>query len=261
MIESWLPDLPALASMPAAGTVEPAKVAEAIRHSYVRVLVLKEKFADALKLIDQYLDKSPNDKVLLNLKSTCLSELGRPAESIKVLEKVLGLEPDDAGANNNLGYNLAEQGVQLEKAERMLRKAVDNRPGEPSFMDSLGWILYREGRYHEAASQLREVVFSEEDAAQHPVIFDHAGDAFWRLGWTAEAAKFWEKSVELCGKESVMSGETRQVQAKAAAKLKAYQQKKAPEIAPPAAPETPASAPTSKPASKPASTPATKIAK
>ena len=55
--------------------------------------------------------------------------------------------PDDAGAMNDLGYLWADQDKNLQRARRMIRKAVDAEPDNAAYRDSLGWVLFRLGRY------------------------------------------------------------------------------------------------------------------
>ncbi|MFB3890853.1 MAG: tetratricopeptide repeat protein [Phycisphaerae bacterium] len=204
-----------------------------LRQTKVWVLLKAGKFGDALVTADKYLKDDPKDVRLLNLKSSCLSELKRPKESMAVLEEVYKLNPNDSMANNNLGYVYAEQGVNLDKAHEMLRRALGEKPSDPSFLDSLGWILYRQGRFNEAGSVFRELLTlleGREADEGRAVIYDHAGDAYWRLGWAQKAVELWNKAVELAGKDKSPTPEDKQVQSSAQAKVKAAQSGKAPAV-------------------------------
>ena len=56
----------------------------------------------------------------------------------QVLEEVLAEDPDDPSVNNDLGYLYADQGKNLEKAEKMIRKAVEAEPDNDAYQDSMG---------------------------------------------------------------------------------------------------------------------------
>ena len=133
------------------------------------------------------------------------------AKAEEQLRLILQADPNDATANNNLGYLWADQGKNLQEAERLIRKALEldreqkrigsvvNIEGEgdnAAFVDSLGWVLFREGRLEEGCTWLEkatELSRGEED----PTVWDHLGDAYFRLQKTAEARRAWEKSLLL----------------------------------------------------------------
>jgi tetratricopeptide (TPR) repeat protein len=127
------------------------------------------------------------------------------------LHLILEADPNDATANNNLGYLWADQGRNLDEAERLIRKAVDldreqKRIGSAvtiegdgdnaAFVDSLGWVLFRKGRLEEAHTWLEkatELARGEDD----PTVWDHLGDVYFRLRKIAEARGAWQKSLLL----------------------------------------------------------------
>ena len=132
------------------------------------------------------------------------------------------LKGDDAGLNNNLAYMHAVMGIHLEQAEQMIRKALADRPGQVSFLDSLGWVLYKQGRIGEAVAIFQRLTGPGAEVADgQAVIFDHAGDACYRLGWVEQAEQLWRRSLELAKKEKSASREVRQVLTMTAAKLEA----------------------------------------
>ena len=77
-----------------------------------------------------------------------------------ILENFLAENPDDIGVNNDLGYLYADQGKNLEKARKMIQKAVDAEPENAAYLDSLGWVLFKLGNYKEAISWLTKATGS-----------------------------------------------------------------------------------------------------
>jgi tetratricopeptide (TPR) repeat protein len=106
--------------------------------------------------------------------------------------KVLKLNPDNAGALNYLGYMLADRNVRLDEAAEMIKKAVDHDPNNGAYLDSLGWVYYRQGKFAEAEPILvKAVERSNGDATVH----DHLGDVYFKLGKTRDAVAQWQKSL------------------------------------------------------------------
>ncbi|MFO1189423.1 MAG: tetratricopeptide repeat protein [Alphaproteobacteria bacterium] len=106
----------------------------------------------------------------------------------------LKLEPDQPLVLNYLAYSWADQGVRLEEAERMLERAVAQRPNDGYIIDSLGWVLFRAGKFQDAVVQLERAI---ELRPHDPVMNDHLGDAYWRVGRMAEARFQWERALTL----------------------------------------------------------------
>lgn len=127
----------------------------------------------------------------------------RRDQAIECLRQARKLTPEDAGINNDLGYTMADAGMDLDEAERLLKAAVSevlwNGVGEDdrqaAFMDSLGWLHYKRGKFTEARGWL--VLGAKMEDGQDPVIHDHLGDAEWRLGHSKEAVQAWKKAIEL----------------------------------------------------------------
>jgi tetratricopeptide (TPR) repeat protein len=106
--------------------------------------------------------------------------------------KALELEPDQPLVLNYLGYSWIEQGVNLERAKKMIEKAVSQRPQDGYIADSLGWALYRLGNYPDAVIHLERAVALEPG---DPVINDHLGDAYWLAGRRDEARFQWTRAL------------------------------------------------------------------
>src|ERR1043165_6107853 len=92
---------------------------------------------------------------------------------------------DHIGANNDLGYFWANNGIHLEQAEPMIRKALEGKPEDPAFIDSLGWLYYKQGKFNDAAVALEKAISLPGGAS--PEVIRHLGDALYRLDRPREA--------------------------------------------------------------------------
>lgn len=104
----------------------------------------------------------------------------------------LALEPDQASVLNYLGYSLIDQGIKLDEAMGMIERAVELRPDSGYIIDSLGWGLYKLGRYQEAVPHLEKAA---EYLSTDPIILDHLGDVYWRVGRKIEADFHWKRAL------------------------------------------------------------------
>ena len=113
----------------------------------------------------------------------------------KILEDVIKEDPENAQANNDLGYLWADQGKNLEQARVMIEKALQAEPENAAYLDSMGWVLYRLEQYEEARKHLEQA--ASQPTGQDATILDHLGDCLEKLGLKDEAVKSWQKAVEL----------------------------------------------------------------
>jgi tetratricopeptide (TPR) repeat protein len=139
------------------------------------------------------------------------NEIDKAADKLKAL-----LKEDESNPtfNNDLGYIWADHDKNLEEAEKLIRKALeeerklrkklqpDLKPEElkdnASFVDSLGWVLFKQKKYKEAKEYLLQAT-KDPDDGQHLEIYDHLGDVCQALGEKDEAVAAWKKAVELAG--------------------------------------------------------------
>jgi tetratricopeptide (TPR) repeat protein len=108
------------------------------------------------------------------------------------LRELIDRDPQDATALNFLGYMLADRGVRLDEALGLVQRALKIEPDNPSFLDSLGWAYFRQGRLDLADRPLTDA------AAKLPsnsVVQDHLGDLRFKQGRYAEALEAWQRSL------------------------------------------------------------------
>jgi len=110
------------------------------------------------------------------------------------LKKALDLDPNQELTLNYLGYSWVDQSLNIKEAMELIRRAVQLRPNDGYFVDSLGWAYYRQKDFNQAVKQLERAVELKPD---DPVINDHLGDAYWNVGRRLEAKFQWKQALEL----------------------------------------------------------------
>jgi len=119
-------------------------------------------------------------------------KLDRVADVETSIENAFQQYPESAQFYNFLGYMYAERNIHLEEAMSLIEKSLKLEPDDPNILDSMGWVYYRFERYGEALKWLKKAEASEEE---HPVISEHLGDVFHKLGDRKSALHYWEKAL------------------------------------------------------------------
>lgn len=153
-----------------------------------------EQFPAALPLIERALAADPKSSEWLFRKATALERSGKFAESEATFEALLAAEPDHAPALNYLGYMRIERGTEVEKGLALVRRALELDANNGAYVDSLGWGLYRLGRFAEASEVL------ERAARLLPgdsTVLEHLGDSLVALGALDRARDAYRRALAL----------------------------------------------------------------
>ena len=177
------------------------------RHYVLRVL---GKWDDAIdygkKLLDEF--DTPADRPKVRYAQAGANwGAKKPADAEVLLRAILDDDPDDAGACNDLGYHLADQGRALDEAERLVRHAIlldriERRKAgsaeaeSAAYRDSLAWVLFRQGKHADAKVEL-EAALALPGGAADATVWDHFGDVLFRLNDKPKAKFAWEKAKAL----------------------------------------------------------------
>ena len=114
----------------------------------------------------------------------------------RMLRKCIELNPESAAeAYNYLGYMWAEKGVHLPEALELIKRALALDPENGAYLDSLGWVYYRQGNPKAALETLRQA--AERIDPPDPVVFEHLGDVHQSLGQREEALTQWRKALSM----------------------------------------------------------------
>jgi tetratricopeptide (TPR) repeat protein len=107
-------------------------------------------------------------------------------------KRVIAQNPRSAQALNYYGYMLADRGVRLPEATGLVKRALAEDPNNAAYLDSLGWVYYKQDRLGEAEDSLRQAVEHDHNDA---MILDHLGDVYFKSGKLSLAEAQWEHSL------------------------------------------------------------------
>ncbi len=153
---------------------------------------------DAVAVLEAAVAASPRDEELLFALGAAYDRAGRTQVAVAQMRALLVVNPEHAEALNFVGYAYAEQGVRLEDAERLVRRALDLKPRSGHILDSLGWVLFRRGDARKAVEVLEQ---AEALAGPDATILEHLGDALRASARLPEAARAYRRALASVGEE------------------------------------------------------------
>ena len=184
MVEArrWLADLPAV-------TIEQRVQ---VRQAEAQLLRDANDNAGAYEVLLLALKEHPDSTDLMYDAAMVAEKLDRIDDAETRLRRIVELKPDDAQALNALGYTLVDRTPRAEEGFALIEKAHKLSPDDPFILDSMGWGLFRLGRYAEAETYLRRAMKERPDAE----IAAHLGEVLWAKGERERAQEVWQTQLK-----------------------------------------------------------------
>ena len=180
------------------------------RFELARTFGYERSWKKAIPIFEDLVQETEGDPELF---PRVLFELGRHYEragqfeaSVETFQRLLTLNPENHLALNYLGYMLADKGIRLKEAQRLIERALGADPDNGAYLDSMGWVFFQQGQHKRAMEFLQRAVDIEERSLQGDedvgaredlaVIHDHTGDAARALGDHDRALRHWLRALE-----------------------------------------------------------------
>lgn len=113
-----------------------------------------------------------------------------------LFRKSIAADPANAAdAYNYLAYMWAEHNTHLDEAEQMIKLALQANPENGAYIDTLGWLEFRQGRFDQALTDLLRA--EQKLTRDDPVVLEHIGDVCLKLNKTGQALDAWQKALNL----------------------------------------------------------------
>ncbi len=152
-------------------------------------------FEEALHQAELEDNEIVNARFYFNYGATA-EQAGLYEKAADLFRKSIALDPANAAeAYNYLGYMWTEHNLHLEEADDMIKHALKIEPNNGAYLDSLGWLEFRQGKFEQALADLLRA--AKNMAQDDPVVFEHIGDTYLKLTRVPQALEAWQKAMAL----------------------------------------------------------------
>lgn len=166
----------------------------AILSTEVGIYQRAKKYEQAQNVLNTAIQRFPNEEQVYFLQGALDEKQKKYDGAEKAFRKALELGEDDPAVLNYLGFMLADRGVRLAEAATMIEKAVKAEPTNGAYLDSLGWVYFKQNRLDLAEEYLKKaIIFVNGDSSIH----DHMGDLYFKTKRYDEARNEWNKAIQL----------------------------------------------------------------
>jgi tetratricopeptide (TPR) repeat protein len=136
-----------------------------------------------------------NAKFYFNYGVTA-EQAGLFEKAADLIRRSIAFDPANAAeAYNYLGYMWADHDMHLDEAREMIQRALQIEPNNGSYLDSLGWVEFKQGKFDQALVDLLRAAKNLD--REDPIVFEHIGDTYLKLHRVPEALKSWQKAFAL----------------------------------------------------------------
>ena len=167
-------------------------------HALAQALSARQQYAEAIEVLRTASARFPNDVSLPFEMGVIYERQKRYADAERAFRDVIARDSRHADALNYLGYMLADRGERLDEAIGMIQKALEVDPENGAYIDSLGWAYFKANQLDLAETHLRKAAARR---GRSSAVQDHFGDLLFRLGRYQEAAAAWERALAGDGEE------------------------------------------------------------
>jgi tetratricopeptide (TPR) repeat protein len=171
---------------------EPQRAPE-ILMARARMYAQSSDLPQAFAVLEKGAMEYPDSVELHYATASVYEEQGQVSAALRELALVVKARPNDPAALNALGFTLADHAKELSRARKLIERAHAAAPRNAAILDSLGWVLYRQGRAPEALPYLNTAYSDDRDGD----IAAHLGEVLWQLGRQDEAQRIWSEASAL----------------------------------------------------------------
>ncbi len=193
-----------------------------------RILIDAEKYEDAITEYanviaaikdNENIPKDTKDRFVRGTKyalSGVYVSLNKIDEGTKILRELVKEDPENATFKNDLGFIMCDNDRDFPEAEKLIREAIEldlkarkklleekkidaeeAKKANSAYLDSLGWVLYKQKKYDEALKYLLESAGSDDEESNHIEIWDHVADCYLAMGKKKEALETYQKALKM----------------------------------------------------------------
>jgi tetratricopeptide (TPR) repeat protein len=173
---------------------------------YVGTIYFRMELNDsASTALEKSIEINPRNADFLGALALTYDSMKRYTDSDRTYEQALRLDPHSHILLNNYAYSLAERGIQLERALQMAKEAVEKQPENSSYLDTIGWVYFKLGKYGEAREYIEKAVRLRDAVGENgSTLNEHLGDVFYKLDNKEKALEYWKRALQMNQKNQVL---------------------------------------------------------
>ena len=161
---------------------------------YGNTMQTLKNYDEAIKAFKKALELQPDNESALAGLAVIYEDQKRFAQCDSIYETGIKRLPKSAMLLNNYAYSLSERGKDLQKAFKLAQKAIQLEPNNAAYLDTYGWVLYKLGKYKQAAEYIKKSI---ELRANSAVVIEHLGDVYKAMGDNEKALEYYKKAYDL----------------------------------------------------------------
>jgi tetratricopeptide (TPR) repeat protein len=159
---------------------------------YASVLDEKKEYKRGVTLLEKALQKFSDNTQLRFYLGSMYDRVGQPEKTIVEMRRVLAIDGEHVQALNYLAFTYAELNQNLDEAEQLANKALQLQPGDPYILDTVGWVMFKQGRAEESIQYLEAAHKIKPDES---IVAEHLGDAYYVFEMIERAKGMYQKAV------------------------------------------------------------------
>lgn len=153
----------------------------------------QKAYPEAIEALNSGLEVDSENVDLLYRLGIVQDKMGQWEASIATMQKILVFDPNNSSALNFIGYSYADNGVRLDEAEVLIKRALAQKPNDGFILDSLGWVYYKKGDYGKA---LQTMLLSVNQISDDPTILEHLGDVYVKMQQPQKAVEYYHQALK-----------------------------------------------------------------
>ncbi len=160
---------------------------------YASFLDEKGAYKEAVALLEKGVLKFPDQVQIRFFLGTVYDRLGEKVRVVENMKHVIEMDPNHVQGLNYLAYTYAEKDINLEEAEKLVRRAMELEPKDGFVMDTYGWILFKQGKLKDS---IRILEAAHKYQPQEAIIAEHLGDAYYKVQMIGKARSMYMRAFE-----------------------------------------------------------------
>ncbi len=165
-----------------------------VNQSLAFTLTRLREYDEALRYLEYAKKIDPNNPQVYSMLGMIYDDMEEWDKCNEAYERALAIDSTDILIMNNYAYSLSKQNKNLERALELVNKALEGAPGNASYLDTKGWILFKMGKTDEAEKLISEALEKEKGSAE---VNEHMGEILLKRGDKKGALKYFEEAKKL----------------------------------------------------------------